>query len=644
VRLTAHFGPGLAFLAALLTPTAQAADGDAAAPDRSLADLSLEELGDIEVLSVSREPERLAEAPSSIYVITNEQIRRAGATNLGEALRIAPNLQVARLNSVGYAITARGFNNSLANKLLVLIDGRTVYTPLFSGVFWDQQDLVLADVDRIEVISGPGATLWGANAVNGVINVITRTAAETQGGYVSAGGGNFESQATVRYGGRLGESGHYRAYAKAATFDATERSSGVSALDAWSRQQVGFRADWDLGRDRVTLQADVADGRSQDRGTAAGFAFGRIETSGSNVRGRWTRALGDGSSLSVQSYFDRAERDDLLFFRPRRDTFDIEAQHGFERGANDIVWGGGYRHMSDEIGTGFITTFIPGSRDLEWANVFVQDRIALRPKLETTVGLKLERNDYTGTESLPSARLAWQPSDRRLVWTAVSRAVRAPSRVDRDVFFPGTPPFLVVGGPNFQSEVANVVELGYRAQPHAALSYSATLFRHDWDKVRSGTAIPVQLENRIEGDVYGFEAWANWRVTERWELSGGLNTLEKDLVLEPGSTDPAGVANPTLANDADFQWMLRSSLQLPLDLQLDLGVRRVDSLPNPRVPRYTAVDGRLAWARGRDLTLDLSVRNLFDAKHPEFEAAPNRSELPRTVLLTVDWRFGASAR
>jgi iron complex outermembrane receptor protein len=611
-----------------------------ATSEPSLADLSLAELGDIQVLSVSRQPERLAEAPSSIYVITNEQIRRAAATNLGEALRLAPNLQVARINSVGYAITARGFNNSLANKLLVMIDGRTVYTPLFSGVFWDQQDLVLADIDRIEVVSGPGATLWGANAVNGVINVITRRAADTQGGYVSAGGGNFENQATVRYGGRLGDFGHYRAYAKTASLDATQRANGTSALDAWSRQQVGFRADWDLGRDSVTLQADVADGRSQDRGAAAGFTFGRIEVSGANILGRWTRSLANGSELRVQSFFDHAERDDVLFFRPRRNTFDIEVQHGRAFNDHDMLWGGGYRRSSDDVGTGFITTFIPASRDLDWANAFIQDRIELRSNLETTIGFKLERNDYTGTESLPSIRLAWQPAESRLVWAAASRAVRAPSRVDRDVFFPGTPPFIVVGGPNFQSEVAKVLELGYRAEPTSAFNYSVTGFRHDWDKLRSGTAVPVQLENRIEGDAYGVEAWAAWRVGERWELSGGLNTLEKDLVLEPGSTDPAGVSNPTLANDAEFQWTLRSSLELPRGLQLDLGMRRVDSLPNPDVPRYTAVDARLAWQRNQSLGLTLSVRNLFDAKHPEFEAAPNRSDLPRSVLLIVDWRFG----
>ncbi len=637
MRTSAHVGcvGVIAALCSLVAHT-EAQETD---ESRSLADLSLEQLGDIEVRSVSRRPEPLAEAPSSIYVITNDQIRRAGATNLGEALRLAPNLQVARINSVGYAITARGFNNSLANKLLVLIDGRTIYTPLFSGVFWDQQDLILADIDRIEVISGPGATLWGANAVNGVINIVTRTAAETQGGFIAAGGGNFEEEAAVRYGGTLGQTGHYRAYAKAATFDDTDRSVGGSALDAWSRQQVGFRADWNGDRDGVTLQADVYDGRSQDRGTIAGFEFGRIEVSGANVLGRWTRSLADGSELRIQSYFDHTERDDALFFRPRRDTFDIDLLHGAARGAHDLLWGGGYRRTSDDIGTGFITTFIPSSRDLHWTNLFIQDRVQLRSNLDATFGLKLERNDYTGTESLPSARVAWQPADNRLVWGAVSRAVRAPSRIDRDVFYPGTPPFLVVGGPNFQSEVAKVLELGYRAQPNAALSYSVTVFRHDWDKLRSGTAIPVELENRLEGDAYGVEAWAAWNVTDRWQISGGLNTLEKDLVLEPGSTDPVGVANSTLANDADFRWALRSSLDLPRGLQLDVSVRRVDSLPTPDVPRYTAVDGRLAWAHSERLELGVSVQNLFDDAHAEFEAEPNRSELPRALLLSVDWGF-----
>jgi iron complex outermembrane receptor protein len=629
---------------ALLAAAVALAPGLAAQPagealDLSLADLSLEELGDIRVVLVSREPQRLVEAPSSVYAITNEQIRRAGATGLGEALRLAPNLQVARQNSVAYAITARGFNNWLANKLLVMIDGRTVYTPLFSGVFWDQQDVLLEDVERIEVVSGPGATLWGANAVNGVINVVTRSAADTQGIYLSVGGGNFEQHAAFRYGGELGTAGHYRAYVKTSSFDATSRESGISALDDWSRHQAGFRADFEVGRDQLTLQADVHDGRSQDRGTVAGISFGRLETFGINVLGRWTRTMPNGSQLRVQSYLDRAEREDVLFFSPSRDTFDIEVQHGLERGAHDFVWGGGYRRSEDDVGTGFVTSFIPASRELDWANVFIQDRIELGSNLAATLGLKLERNDYTGTESLPSARIAWQPRDTRLVWAAASRAVRAPARFDRDVYFPGEPPFLVVGGPNFESEVAKVLEVGYRAMRSEAFTYSVTAFRHDWDKLRSGTAIPVEIENRIEGDVYGIEAWANWRVGERWQLSGGFSTLEKDLVLEPGSTDPEGVDNPTLSNDPDFQWMLRSALQLPRGWQLDFGVRHVDRLPHPDVPRYTAVDGRVAWRHGRHLELALRVLNMFDSAHAEFEEAPNRSVLPRMALLTMDWRF-----
>src|SRR5690606_32402973 len=273
--------------------------------------------------------------------------------------------------------SARGFNNAVGNKLLVLIDGRTVYTPLFSGVFWDQQDVLLADVDRIEVISGPGATLWGANAVNGVINVITRSADETRGGLVSVAGGGFENRLAVRYGGPIGRRGHYRVYGKASQVDRTLRASGQSALDEWRRHQAGFRGDWLGERDMVTVQADVYAGQSQDRGTVMGIDFGRVEVSGANVLGRWTRRLPHGSELRVQSYFDHAERDDFLFFRPEADIFDVEVQHGLALERHDLLWGGGYRRSSDRIETGFATTFIPESRDLEWTNVFVQDRIPI---------------------------------------------------------------------------------------------------------------------------------------------------------------------------------------------------------------------------------------------------------------------------
>lgn len=605
-----------------------------------LAALSIEELAEIRVTSVSRQPERVADAPASIYVITREDVRRAGSTSLPEALRLAPNLQVARIDSVQYAISARGFNNAVGNKLLVMVDGRTVYTPLFSGVFWDQQDVMLADIDRIEVISGPGATLWGANAVNGVINIITQTAAETQGARVSVKSGAFEQLASVRYGSALGANGHYRVYGKLTELDNTHRANGAGGLDKWERGQVGFRADWDLGRDTYTLQSDAYSGESQDRGTILGFPFGRIEVSGANVLGRWTRRLDSGSELQVQSYFDHAERDDFLFFRPTADIFDIEAQHTIALDTHHLVWGGGYRHSSDEIATGFVTAFIPRSRDLGWENLFAQDQIALGDRLDLTIGLKLERNDFTGTESLPSARIAWKPAPNRLVWADVSRAVRAPSRFDRDVFFPGTPPFFVVGGPNFVSEVANVIEAGYRAEPSDTLSYSVTVFHHDWDKLRSGTGIPVQLENRIEGPAQGIEAWTTWRVAPKWQLSAGLATLDKDLALEAGSTDPVGVNNETLANDPDYQWSLRVMADLPHALTLDVRARHVEELPNPSVPDYTSLDASLGWRPSRLLTLILTLQDLLDESHAEYGLSPTRSEIERTALLEVQLHFG----
>jgi iron complex outermembrane receptor protein len=609
--------------------------GRAAAQGQSLADLSLEELSEVRVTTVSRQPERVADAPASVYVITRDDIRRSGATTIPEALRLAPNLEVARVDSVQYAISARGFNNAVGNKLLVMIDGRAVYTPLYSGVFWDQQDVLLADVDRIEVVSGPGATLWGANAVNGVINVITRPAGETQGTFFSVGAGNFEQHAAVRYGGALGGNGHFRAYAQSSSFANTENENGAAVRDEWNRTQVGFRADWDHGADGFTLQADSYAGESEDRGTLAGLSLGSVEVAGSNVLGRWTRRLASGGTLQVQSYFDHVERDDPVFFRPTDDIFDVEVTHSIPHGKHNLLWGGGYRRSSDTIDTAIFTTFIPRSRDLDWQNLFLQDAIRLNEHVETTLGLKLEDNDYTGTEYLPSARIAWKPSERRLVWAGLSRAVRAPARYDRDVYFPGTPPFLVMGGPNFVSEVANVLETGYRAEPTERVSYSLTVFYHDWDKLRSGTSLPVQIENKIEGPAKGVEAWATWRVTPAWQLSAGFSTLDKDLRLEPGSTDPVGVNNETLANDGDYQWVMRSMANLRDNLELDVRARHAEDLPNPAVPAYTTVDATLVWQTRGKLALAVTVQNLFDDSHPEYGRAPARSELERALYVEV---------
>jgi len=607
-----------------------------------LKKLSIEALMDLEVTSVSKQPERLADAASSIFVITADVIRRSGVTSFAEALRLAPNLQVARIDASQYAVSARGFNNAVGNKLLVLIDGRTIYTPIFSGVFWDQQHVMLEDVERIEVISGPGATLWGANAVNGVINVISRRASETQGGLVSGHGGDREMGASLRYGGSLGENAHFRVYAKGSQLDNTRRADDTAVADAFDLGQAGFRADWQADRDELTVQGDVYSAHSQDRGAPNFGPVGRIESSGANLLTRWTRRM-DNSDLQIQAYADHTERDDTNTFSPEADVIDFELQHSVRRDAHRFVWGGGYRHGRDDVEPGMFlglipSGFIPAGRALDWWNIFGQADYVLG-SVTITAGLKLEHNDYSGVEHLPSVRLAWKLSPDVSVWGAASRAVRAPSRIDRDLYLPTQPPFLIAGGPNFVSEIAHVYEAGLRGQAAGSVTYSATLFWHEWDKLRSGSALPVFLENKIRGSVYGLEAWGTWEVASGWRLSSGLITLHKDLELTAGSTDPSGVTNPNLSNDPDYQAMLRASVDLSSNHQLDMTARHVARLPHPVVPAYTAVDLRYGWRARTDLELSLVVRNAFDDGHAEFNDAPARSEIAREVYGQVSWSF-----
>jgi iron complex outermembrane receptor protein len=609
-----------------------AAQGGAA-----LADLSLEELGKVEVTSVSGRAAPLSRAAASIYVITGEDIRRSGVTTLPEALRLAPNLQVARIDASQYAISARGFNNAIANKLLVLIDGRTIYAPYYSGVQWDQHDLVLEDVERIEVISGPGSTIWGANAVNGVINVITRAAKDTQGALVAAGAGNREASGSFRYGTRLGEAGALRVYGKSQQIQNTRTSAGARVADGWERNQLGFRADWQLGRDAFTLQGDAYKGNSEHRTPPGPGALRPIEASGANLLARWTRRFEDGSDLYLQAYYDRSLRDDALLWRPEVSVTDIEFKHSLRRRAHRFLWGGGYRHVRDNIPPGLLFGFVPQSNTMSQTSLFVQDEWSLDQRFTLTAGAKLERNGYTGLELLPTLRLAYQSSPSGLVWAAVSRAVRAPARLDREIRLPAPPlpVFLIAGGPNFRSEVAQVYELGYRGQPNPRLSYSVTAFLHEWEKLRSGMAPPNALvQNRIDGDSYGLEAWGTWQAAQNWRLSAGFTTLRKALQHQSFATDPTGIAN--LGNDPSYQWQLRSALNLPGRQDLDIALRRVTELPGV-VPAYTALDVRYAWHLRSDLEISLTAQNLGDPEHPEFNAAPGRSEIARGVFLRVKW-------
>jgi iron complex outermembrane recepter protein len=603
-----------------------------------LADLSIEELGNIQITSVSRHAERLSDAAAAIFVITGEDIRRSGATRLAEALRLAPNLEVARSSASSYAISARGFNNTIANKLLVLIDGRTVYTPLFSGVFWDAQDVMLEDVERIEVISGPGATLWGANAVSGVINVITRRASDTQGAFAYGRAGGLERGYGARYGDAMGSAGAYRVYGRFFDVFNTSSASGATASDGWGKGQVGFRTDWGTAANGFTLQGDAY------RGSLDQALGDDTSISGNNLLGRWNRDLAGWGQLQIQSYFEHTERDIPGTFAERLNIFDAEFQHGLRSlGAHRLTWGGGYRYGDDRVTNGAFLAFLPADRHMRWSNVFAQDEITLADNLRLTLGAKFERNYYTGTEPLPSARLAWKPNPQRLIWAAASRTVRAPSRIDRDLFttvvLPSGPTPLN-GGPDFVSEVAKVFELGYRAQPSQQASYSISLFHNIYEKLRSvepdpGSAGEVVLGNKMEGKNDGIEAWGNYQAAKNWRLSAGGFFLRQRVRLKPDSGDTLGTS--AAGNDPKRQFMLRSSLDLPDSTDLDIRVRYVSALPNPRVPAYTAFDMRIAWQLRRELELSVVGQNLLDSGHVEFGNPATASEMARGGYVKLKW-------
>jgi iron complex outermembrane receptor protein len=641
-RRRKHPGLPIGLLTGLLL-TAFAPVHAALAQTRDVAELSLEELANIRITSVSKKSESLADAPASIFVITNDEIRRSGATTLPEALRLAPNLQVARVDARNYAITARGFNSPFENKLLVLIDGRTVYTPLFSGVYWDAQDVVLEDVERIEVISGPGATLWGANAVNGVINVITRTAADTQGGLVAAGAGKNEKNGAFRYGGALDNGGHYRVYGKYADNDDTRRADGAPVLTGWRRQQAGFRSDWGNGNRNFTLQGDAYSGALRQAGTQD------ISIGGANLVGRINTRLAGGSDLSLQAYWDYTERNQPNAFIEHLHTIDFQLQHSIKAGnAHDLVWGAGYRYAMDRVQNDKFFAFLPGSLDMYWGNVFAQDEIALRDDLRLTAGVKLENNNYTGVEFLPTLRLSWKPAANRLVWTSASRSVRTPSRIDRDFFSPTNPPvvngvprYALAGGPDFESEVANVLELGYRAQPSPTLSWSATVFYSRYDRLRTLEPNPagpgLVFRNGAEGRAHGIEMWGNWQAMPAWRLSAGFVAQRINTILKPGSMDTT-VATGLATSDPPNYWMLRSSHDIAHGQEVDVTIRHSGSLSTPAVPSYTSMDVRYGWKLRRDLELSVVGQNLLDRSHAEYGAAPGRSEYDRSVFVKLLWR------
>lgn len=602
-----------------------------------LSRLSIEDLANLEVTSVSKHAESIGHAPAAIYVLTGDDIRRSGVQTLPEALQLAPNLEVMRVDALDYTISARGFGGfEAANKLLVLVDGRSVYTPLYGGVDWDQHHAVLDDIEQIEIVSGPGGALWGVNAVNGVINVRSKSAYDTQGLLVSATAGTLNSDVAVRFGGQIDGGPAWRVYATGYRRGDLKTAAGADADDGWDGLQGGFRADWTRGSDTFTLQGDLSDNSIEN---SLGATGGYVRTA--NVLARWSRAFASGATFELQTYADRSEREARLVF-DRLDNLDLEAQFVFAPGERHrVTVGGGYRHTEDVFRTLTPPQLLdPLERTTSIANLFFQDEIALRQDLSLTLGVRREENSYTGAEWLPSARLAWRLAEDQLLWAAVSRAARNPSRIERDFSFPG----LVEPG-FFQPEHLIAYELGYRSQPVSNTSVSVSLFYHDYDDLRTndlspGGVLPIRVLNTMHGRTYGAEVAAAWDVTDRWRLTGGFTLLGKDVELDPGSLDIAGFEGAGV--DPGGWIKLRSEFAITDSIDFDLRLRHYDdvsTLADPAysgAPAYTEADARLAWRVRPNLELALVGQNLLDSQHPEASEV-RRTEPPRSLFVGLRW-------
>ena len=649
-------GLGRIFLAGVLavvvaaTTVAQTSRG---VPD--VAAMSMEDLMNMQVTSVSKRTQKVADAAAAIFVITQEDIRRSGATSIPEALRMAPGIQVARIDENKWAIGSRGFNGRFDNKLLVLIDGRSVYTPLFSGVYWNVQDVMLEDVDRIEVIRGPGATLWGANAVDGVINVITKKAKSTQSTVVMAGAGTEERAAGgVRYGSKLGDNTYYRAYAKYFDWGPSAYPSGMTAHDGWDALRGGFRADWTpTAANSLTLQGDMYRSRFDETLTVASLSPPYSNTfpndgkySGGNLLGRWNHTS-ERSSMSLQMYYDNTTITDHSLFGDHQNIFDLDFQHAFHTGdSQQFVWGFGYRSIRDKNDPSFTVSLQPNQVTLNHFSTFLQDEISLVDnRLQITLGSKFERNEFTGLEVEPNARLLWTVTPNQSIWTAVSRAVRTPAlteeglRLNSAVIPPGTPSnptplpavLAVFGSHQFNSEDLLAYELGYRVQATSNLSIDLATFYNNYSGLRTAEpgapfveaspaptdiVIPFVASNKMSGGTYGVELFADWKVVPKWRLAGSYSYLQMNIHKNADSQDPTA-DNPN-GSSPRHQWYLRSSVDLPKHFEQDTTLRFVDHLPSLNLPNYYSLDAHLGWRPVTSLELSIGGQNLLNNWHLEF--------------------------
>jgi iron complex outermembrane receptor protein len=630
-----------------------------------LTELSPAELADIEV-SISKKAERRSDLPAAVSVLTSEELRRTGVTTSAEALRLVPGVQVARANSNQWAIGIRGFASTLSRSLLVLIDGRSVYTPLYAGVYWDVQDTLFEDVDRVEVVRGPGGALWGANAVNGVVNLITKSAEQTPGLYIEGGAGSEERAfGAVRYGHRVGESTSVRAYAKYFGRDAVHHEDG-SDFDDWHMTRGGFRLDSARGtRDTATLQGDVYVGRVGLRQTLTTYSpplSRRIEqaarVSGGNMLGRWRRDLASGSSLSAQVYYDRTNRTDATLHESR-DTVDVDLEHRVATlPGHDLVFGAGYRVTTDETGLVPTLVFDPPQRTDHLFSAFVSDEIRLAgDDLRFTLGAKVEHNDYSGFEIQPSGRLLWAPHPNHTVWLGVSRAVRTPSRVDTDLLLtvlldPSLPLFArVIADKGFESETALVFEAGYRARVGTGLTLEVAGFYDERDDLLGLSSeapfveseppppprgvVPYVVGNFYKAETYGGEVSLDVQPSRAWRVHAGYGFLRIVHGRKPGTEELNLTDDRTAGSSPRHQVFLRSSHDLPANTRLDVSFRHVTALQSRDVEGYSSLDARLAWQVHRTVNLAVVGQNLLEARHAEF----GQASIQRGVYAKVSLRW-----
>jgi iron complex outermembrane receptor protein len=649
-----------------------------AATESSLTNLSLEDLMNIEVTSVSRQKQRIGDAAAAVHVITQEEIHRSGMNALPELLRLAPGMDVAQLNSGAWAVGARGLNQARTNNLLVLMDGRTVYTPLFAGVYWDMVDYVLDDLDRIEVVRGPGGTLWGANAVNGVINIISKSAEETQGGLVQGYAGSDGYIGSVRYGGNFDNRVFYRVYTKYRTMDDMPDAANPRAIDGWDSHREGFRIDAHLSdADLLTVQGDNFMNRAGHPRDHISLAPPFVDehsdisdTNGGNFLARYTHTFSENSDVSVQMYYDTFHLTDH-FNTFDQGTYDLEFQHRFRLAQiHEIIWGGGYRLVTDKIRpTGTVIAegdyADPNARNNSLVNGFVQDDIALVPqRLHAVVGTKLEMVPYTGFEFQPTARLIFTPDAKNTIWGAVSRAVRSPSRFEEDSHVLGSAmagdPLPVgitfAGNRSLKSEQLLVVEGGYRTEPVSSVSLDMSTFlnfHHGLvETLPVGDPVfvpgpvphidaPTRPLNAAEGVSYGAELAAQWKASDQLRLSASYSFLQMDVhTVIPGND---GGRSAALNGSAPaHQAQVRAYYDITKDLQVNAATWFVGTLEDPHVGSYFRTDLNVVWKPERHIELMAGVRNLFDPQHPEFldqDVRSTANEVPRTFYFMFTAKF-----